>query len=98
MSDIAFNQVHLNAWTTACTREGDLRRRGASEVEIKAAKLDVITTMLVLLAPHMSQVDLARTLIACLVVSSESVPLTDPEYESDGAATATDSEEVEVPD
>jgi len=98
MSDIVFNQDHLNAWTVACTREGYLRRTGASDVEIKAAKLDVITTMLVLLAPHMSQVDLARTLITALVVPSDSVPLTDPEYETDDAATVTDSEDVEVPD
>ena len=98
MSDIAFNQIHLNAWTTACTREGDLRRAGASDIEIKAAKLDVITTMMILLAPHMSQVDLAHALIVSLITPLESAPLTDPEYETDDAATVTDSEDVEVPD
>jgi len=98
MSEIEFNQEHLNAWTAACTREGDLRRAGASEIELKAAKLDVIITMMILLAPHMSQVDLARTLIVSLITPLEPAPLTDPEYETDDAATGTDSEDVEVPD
>lgn len=90
---ITFNQDHLNSWQQACVREGDLRRNGAPEVEIKAAKLDVLTSMILLMSPHMSTMDLGRTLLAFLVstLPSNDTPVEDPDI----TGYTTDSEEQE---
>jgi hypothetical protein len=90
---ITFNQDHLNSWQQACVREGDLRRNGAPEVEIKAAKLDVLTSMITLMAPHMSTMDLGHTLLAFLVSNfpSNDTPVDDP----DSAGYTTDASAVE---
>ena len=82
MSDeIVFNQDHLNEWVKACKHEGDLQRSGASELELKAAKMDCILKMIPLFSPHLTYVDLGRTILAAILSSpipETSEPLTDP--------------------
>jgi hypothetical protein len=79
--EIVFNQDHLNEWTRACKHEGDLLRSGASEKELKAAKMDCILKMIPLLSPHMTYADLGRSILAASLCSPNpetSEPLTDP--------------------
>lgn len=87
MSDeIVFNQDHLTEWISACKHAGDLQRSGASEIELKAAKLDSILKMIPLLSPHMTYVDLGRSILAFILSSSypeNPVPLTDPTSDPD---------------
>jgi len=83
-------------WTLACAREGELRNNGAPEVEIKAAKLDVLTSMILLMSPHMSTMDLGRIIIGFLVNQpSSNLPVEDPDITG---YTTDEGEQEEVAD
>lgn len=62
--EFQFNQDDLTAWKNACEREGDLRRSGASNNELKVARMDAMYLMMNLLSPHMAAKDLASVLLA----------------------------------
>lgn len=64
MSDIVFNQEDLVAWKNACERECELRSSGASNNELKIARMDAINLMIKLLSPHMAQKDLANVILS----------------------------------
>jgi len=62
--EFQFNQDHLTAWKNACEREGELRSSGASNNELKVARMDAMYLMMNLLSPHMAARDLACVLLA----------------------------------
>lgn len=98
---IVFNQVDLHAWERACRREGELRRSGASELVLKAAKMDVITTMLTLMAPHMTELDLGRVLLATVMSFHMPYPDQDvgePDSFADTATEGSVGEDTDIPD